>query len=424
MPIDQIRVDSDVDLGSAMMEGFEGEILPLELDMSIDDSDDVTHDTINVTTSNTSYSSLQRPSAEDDGLVEFPESQSEDISVQKNGANAVTDFTRRRNWTRRILEEMKDMLLILSSDGRILYASPATKFVTNLEPDHLNRNFLTNSLHDDDKTVFLREFHESIATGNRLRFHFRFKKADETFVLLEASGHPHFDSKTTTMGTGKEGNPCSGFFLICRPYPTTACRLLDSFLEHKLENVRLARRIAYLKEEEEEEEEPQVQQQWIRAPDSNDTLRSRYSSHGVEIGVTSASGMTAITDKGQMLPPAKPRASTEGQDPSLIDVGEGDSEIAVLRMPSYLDEIEMLTGLRYSEGERSVGLSTGKADGSLVHEDIDVQEDISSESDKKKKLKTSEEYMCTDCGTLASPEWRKGPKGPKTLCNACGCKFQ
>lgn len=31
-------------------------------------------------------------------------------------------------------------------------------------------------------------------------------------------------------------------------------------------------------------------------------------------------------------------------------------------------------------------------------------------------------YMCTRCGTLRSPEWRKGPHGPKTLCNACGCK--
>ncbi len=26
-------------------------------------------------------------------------------------------------------------------------------------------------------------------------------------------------------------------------------------------------------------------------------------------------------------------------------------------------------------------------------------------------------------GTLDSPEWRKGPSGPKTLCNACGREF-
>ena len=28
--------------------------------------------------------------------------------------------------------------------------------------------------------------------------------------------------------------------------------------------------------------------------------------------------------------------------------------------------------------------------------------------------------VCRDCGRTDSPEWRKGPEGPKTLCNACG----
>ena len=29
-------------------------------------------------------------------------------------------------------------------------------------------------------------------------------------------------------------------------------------------------------------------------------------------------------------------------------------------------------------------------------------------------------YVCNTCGKTNSPEWRKGPHGPKTLCNACG----
>lgn len=31
--------------------------------------------------------------------------------------------------------------------------------------------------------------------------------------------------------------------------------------------------------------------------------------------------------------------------------------------------------------------------------------------------------MCRDCGTVDSPEWRKGPDGPKSLCNACGLRW-
>ncbi|KAK7623861.1 hypothetical protein BKA81DRAFT_382077 [Phyllosticta paracitricarpa] len=29
-------------------------------------------------------------------------------------------------------------------------------------------------------------------------------------------------------------------------------------------------------------------------------------------------------------------------------------------------------------------------------------------------------YVCVECGTTQAPEWRRGPMGPKTLCNACG----
>ncbi|KNE70175.1 hypothetical protein AMAG_15144 [Allomyces macrogynus ATCC 38327] len=32
-------------------------------------------------------------------------------------------------------------------------------------------------------------------------------------------------------------------------------------------------------------------------------------------------------------------------------------------------------------------------------------------------------YVCMDCGTTSSPEWRRGPTGEKCLCNACGIRF-
>lgn len=31
--------------------------------------------------------------------------------------------------------------------------------------------------------------------------------------------------------------------------------------------------------------------------------------------------------------------------------------------------------------------------------------------------------VCEQCGCTDSPEWRRGPNGPKSLCNACGLKF-
>ncbi|RWW39898.1 hypothetical protein BHE74_00054727 [Ensete ventricosum] len=37
---------------------------------------------------------------------------------------------------------------------------------------------------------------------------------------------------------------------------------------------------------------------------------------------------------------------------------------------------------------------------------------------------TSNERRCTHCGAQKTPQWRAGPLGPKTLCNACGVRFK
>ena len=31
---------------------------------------------------------------------------------------------------------------------------------------------------------------------------------------------------------------------------------------------------------------------------------------------------------------------------------------------------------------------------------------------------------CLNCGQIKTPQWRMGPEGPKTLCNACGVRFR
>eukprot|EP00879_Flechtneria_rotunda_P001503 GHRR01001660.1.p1 GENE.GHRR01001660.1~~GHRR01001660.1.p1 ORF type:complete len:1310 (+),score=607.85 GHRR01001660.1:230-4159(+) len=32
--------------------------------------------------------------------------------------------------------------------------------------------------------------------------------------------------------------------------------------------------------------------------------------------------------------------------------------------------------------------------------------------------------VCCECGATQTPQWREGPQGPKTLCNACGVRYQ
>ncbi|CAA0838518.1 GATA transcription factor 9 [Striga hermonthica] len=42
----------------------------------------------------------------------------------------------------------------------------------------------------------------------------------------------------------------------------------------------------------------------------------------------------------------------------------------------------------------------------------------------KKKEVAEEGRKCLHCATDKTPQWRTGPMGPKTLCNACGVRYK
>lgn len=155
-----------------------------------------------------------------------------------------------------------------------------------------------------------------------------------------------------------------------------------------------------------------------------------------------------------MPPPQKPVSSSTALTRENLEGVTGSrsdsirEKMARYEGATHADTIEMLTGLRYQEGERSKGITTGNASPTLIKGDAGIAIPVDRDprtGEKKKKLKVAEEYVCTDCGesrapvlrlfyrplavtdpqtgTLDSPEWRKGPSGPKTLCNACGLRW-
>jgi len=51
--------------------------------------------------------------------------------------------------------------------------------------------------------------------------------------------------------------------------------------------------------------------------------------------------------------------------------------------------------------------------------------DDKTKSNKKKRAKNNQNQtlICHSCGVTSTPEWRRGPDGAKTLCNACGLHY-
>lgn len=361
--------------------------------------------------------------------------------------STLTEFTKRRNWSQRVIEELRDILHILSPDGRLLYVSPSTRDLTGYESQDIVGKLISDYVHPDDSNVFIREFNESIASGNPLRFFYRFLKKDGQYTIFEAHGHPHLASEAASFGQNANAGAsfCRGFFMMSRPYPTRNAALLDSFLEHKIENERLRKRIAELKREEQEDVETQ-QQVW-----ANKQLNSPGNSSQSPHAQPPQFGDRPSTspDYNGMPPPAKrpmtDNALTRHNLDEALATSQHDSindKMARYEGANHFGTIEMLTGLRYREGERSKGISTGDASPILIRGDAGITfpadkdgrpaqgDGAQPESpcgkgshEKKKKFKAAEEYVCNDCGTLDSPEWRKGPGGPKTLCNACGLRW-
>lgn len=395
-----------------------------------------------------------------------------------NAGSTLTEFTKRRNWSQRVIEEIKDLYYILTPDARFLYVSPSSKLLTGYEQSELTGQFVQEFIHPEDSSLFLREFNESIATGHQLRLFYRFRTRSLTpkpqsqgpnaqnqpqplqssppppkYMILEVHGHPHLNNDVSHLElAGGPRNPtgfCAGFFMMARPYPTKNAVLLDSFLEHKLENERLRARIATLKKEEVEEAEAQANNFHKRPggnPGSGTPSQIDSGTAGLNRTETGDSESQSVSldrfdSTGSMPPPAKPTISNLPLTREALDEANTftrpdsitDKMARYNEGSSHVDSIEMLTGLNYRAGERALGISTGGTSPALIRGDagIDIPADKSvgyayglGYGDKKpKKVKSADEYVCTDCGTLDSPEWRKGPMGPKTLCNACGLRW-
>lgn len=74
-----------------------------------------------------------------------------------SGGNTLTEFTKRRNWPAKVVEELRDFLHILDANGRIKYASPSVLSVAGYATDEIADVFLKELIHPDDQGVFVSE---------------------------------------------------------------------------------------------------------------------------------------------------------------------------------------------------------------------------------------------------------------------------
>ncbi|GLC46592.1 hypothetical protein PLESTF_001903300 [Pleodorina starrii] len=99
------------------------------------------------------------------------------------------------------------------------------------------------------------------------------------------------------------------------------------------------------------------------------------------------------------------------------------SENCVVPFPEMAEHIDASEGKRH--GKRSqVGVSgqdEGVADSDEVKRQRFAEEQPVAPLRRTGKLVSGR--TCVECGATQTPQWREGPAGPKTLCNACGVRY-
>ncbi|KAN0061821.1 white collar 2 type of transcription factor [Thecaphora frezii] len=446
------------------------------------------------------------------------------VDVSASGSSAASDFTKRKGWTGRVVEELLDFVHVLDPDGVILFASPSAYSLTGWTSEELRGRQLTEFIHPQDVASVEREIDRMRSSNGELLTYYRFKTKSKSFsadgsgadkgavneavsgdnnedkeprkgnpeyaealtcdgeyVVFEASGHPYFPPKPMTSsaggerdnpdGKGAEGGveqssaedadeaarfksesmsksaseskpgmhslsqsysldtpseassqlrgPLQCFFCSARPYPSKNTSMLDSFLELKLENEKLRLLIADMD---------------LTGPDNDaeranftaayhpDLLKQELEGDGVggqfREGINPMFGSASMHQQDYRFSQSANLAGKAGGGVSRNSMGSHPTS-PTMRASGADELLAGVVGAGNESDDEATSPTAANGGGAASG-----SQGIVDDSRRKKKPKQDDgDHVCTDCGRVDSPEWRKGPLGPKTLCNACGLRW-
>ncbi|THU88611.1 GATA-domain-containing protein [Dendrothele bispora CBS 962.96] len=284
-------------------------------------------------------------------------------SAPSSSAPITFEFTKRKRWADLLITELADTtVFILSPQLTILYCSPAiTELLGWKELDIVDHDFTELVNAGDDQRTFRACFEDSLRRRSELLVYVRLKcNSPGTSFPFSPMKEILFELKGYAKFAHEEDTTCQCFFAMAKPYLSRNIALLNTMMELQLENEQLQQKLKDLKH-------------------SN----ASYTSSGI-----------MASDAG---------GSNHYYPPGLDKSG-------------YDSNLSSKTPVRASF-DASSGAGGPSSGG--------PEEEVEDGQKKKKAKKThpNEQYVCVTCGRTDSPEWRKGPLGPKTLCNACGLRW-
>ncbi|KAJ3776809.1 white collar photoreceptors-like protein [Lentinula raphanica] len=272
------------------------------------------------------------------------------------------EFTKRKRWADLLISELADTcIFILSSTLKIYYCNPAVNDLLGWKEGDLVDHDFTDLVNPDDQAIFRASFEESLGGNKELLSYVRLKCG------TPATTYPFMPMKEVLFEVkgyprfAVENNPASG----CQCFFAMAKPYMSR-------NMTMLNTLMELQLE-------------------NEHLQTK---------------LTALKSKQHTTAPPSLYSTSSALFTQQRQQADNSS-------PYYLGSDPVKTPIKSTFDSSALSINPG--------DDIDTEE-----GQKKKKLKKmhpTEQYVCVTCGRTDSPEWRKGPLGPKTLCNACGLRW-
>lgn len=133
-------------------------------------------------------------------------------------------------------------------------------------------------------------------------------------------------------------------------------------------------------------------------------------------GLRSPGPTITLTDQSQSI---QPESYTES---SLLDETPEPSPTKPVRMRKVSDLL--LSGGADNQANETSILESHLRQGFQESGSWELEQNLNAKRTPKRKKQKAAVKKCTNCESTKTPQWREGPMGRATLCNACGVQYR
>ncbi|KAK4519536.1 Tricalbin-2 [Mucor velutinosus] len=348
-----------------------------------------------------------------------------------------------KEWNQLLLDQSCDFIHVLSLKGVFLYVSNSSASMLEYEPEKLLGNSLSSICHPSDIIPVMREIKEATSNPDKMiNLLFRIRRKLSGYMWIDCRGKLHMDQskgrKCLVMSgrerpvyrlsrhqvmhqqgeEGEEGGAeywaklsLAGLYL----HVTSTCKDVVGFTNDSLEQESIYQYVENDSITEITKALKVIKEVRGVATVSHTILNSK----GSYVPVTS----TFYSGDSSNQPPfvlLQVKLASATQPPTLNNYIPSQHLSPDSINDNMFAELESFRTTNWQYELHQLQQSNKR-----LRDQLDKYNNPNKQRRKKKTKYNDHDRpkMCAKCQRKDSPEWRKGPNGPKELCNACGLRY-